>query len=158
MIADRQAIGTAVGRIPSGCSILSVEHDGRRSGMLVSWVQQAAFEPLVVTVALKRGRPVGELVAGAGKFVLNVIGDEPAAMFRHFGKGFAPDQDAFAGLRLETSEFGPVLADCIAHLGCRVMQSVAVGDHDLIVAEVVAGAAQAGSKPHVHLRSSGHSY
>lgn len=147
-----------MGRIPSGCSILTVQHAGRRTGVLVSWVQQASFEPLALTVALRSGRPLIDLVIGAGKFVLNVIGDEPAAMFRQFGKGCAPDEDAFAGVNMEDSEFGPLLPDCIAQVACRVMRSMPVGDHVLIVAEVVAAAATAGRKPHVHLRTSGHSY
>ena len=137
---------------------MTVAHEGRSTGVLVSWVQQAAFDPPAVTVVLKRERYAATLVQDARCFVLNVIGEDPTAMFKHFGKGFGPDDDAFAGLAVEQSPLGPKLPDAIAHLGCRLIQKVNVGDHELYVAEVVAGDAVDGAKPYVHIRTNGLSY
>jgi len=158
MYTDRDNIGAAIGRIPSGCSILTVEHEGRSTGVLVSWVQQAAFEPPSVTVCLKQGRSAGELVDRSKRFLLNVIGHDPNAMFKHFGKGFSLDEDAFAGLAVRRTDFGPLLESCIAHLGCEVRDTVAVGDHHLYVAEVRAANVTAGATPYTHLRKSGLTY
>jgi flavin reductase (DIM6/NTAB) family NADH-FMN oxidoreductase RutF len=155
---ERSGIGAAIGRIPSGCAILTVEHDGRSTGLLVSWVQQASFEPPSVTVCIRKGRPATELIDGSQRFLLNLIGDDPTAMFRHFGRGFSLEDDAFHGLQTKPTEYGPMIDGCIAYLGCRVTQKVAVGDHDLYVAEVVAGASVNGAKPYTHLRSTGLSY
>ncbi len=158
MDEDLTSIGLALARIPSGCSILTVEHEGRTTGVLVSWVQQAAMEPPMITVCLKRGRSVVSLVEGSGRFLLNIIGEDSALLFKHFGKGFARGEDAFTGLAIEETPFGPKLGDAIAHLGCRIAKKVAVGDHDLYVAEAVAGAAVETTKPHVHIRKNGLSY
>ena len=156
---DRDRIGVAVGRIPSGCSILTVEHAGRSSGVLVSWVQQAAFAPPSISVCVKRSRPIIELMEASKRFMLNVIGEDPTAMFRHFGRGFTLDEDAFKGLQTTQTEFGPMIDGCIAHLGCRVTQRIAVGDHDLYVAQVVASVVVVvGAKPYTHLRTTGLSY
>jgi flavin reductase (DIM6/NTAB) family NADH-FMN oxidoreductase RutF len=155
---SRESIGAAIGRIPSGCAILTVEHEGQATGVLVSWVQQAAFEPLSITVAVKRGRPAGGLIDGAGGFLLNLIGEDPSAMFKHFAKGFAPGEDAFVGLEVEPTEFGPMILAGAAFLGCRVSQKVAVGDHDLYIAEVVAAGVQDGAKPYTHVRKTGLAY
>ena len=95
---------------------------------------------------------------GSKRFMLNVIGEDPTAMFRHFGRGFTLDEDAFAGLQTMPTEYGQMIDGCIAHLGCRVIQKIAVGDHDLYVAEVVAGASVNGAKPYTHLRTTGLSY
>jgi len=155
---DRDRIGAAVGRIPSGCSILTAGHAGRSSGVLVSWVQQAAFEPPSISVCVKRGRAIVELMEASKRFMLNVIGENPTPMFRHFGRGFTLDEDAFVGVQTTPTEFGPVIDGCIAHLGCRVNQKVAVGDHDLYLAEVVASLVVDGAKPYTHLRITGLSY
>jgi len=155
---NRDEIGAAIGRIPSGCSILTAEHAGRSSGMLVSWVQQAAFAPPSISVCVKRGRPMVPLIEAAQRFLLNVIGEDPTAMFRQFGRGFTLDEDAFVGLQITPTEFGPRLEGCVAHLGCKVTQRVAVGDHDLYVAEVVAAASVSGAKPYTHFRATGLSY
>lgn len=158
MKTDSHIIGAALGRIPSGCSILTVRSADRTTGMLASWVQQASFEPPAITVCVKRGRPIAELLSESGKFVLNLLGDDPSAMFKHFGKGFSPDEDAFVGLNVEASEFGPVITACIAHLGCTVLDRIAVGDHDVYAAQIIAASAADGAKPYVHLRKNGLSY
>lgn len=158
MDSTRETIGSALGRVPSGCAIMTAQAEGRATGMLVSWTQQAAFDPPSLTVALKRGRPIATLLASSRRFALNLLGDDPTAMFRHFGRGFGPDEDAFAGVAVTPSEFGPTLAVAIACLGCRVVDSLAVGDHDLYVAEVVSASAVANAKPYVHTRKSGLSY
>lgn len=153
-----ETIGAAIGRIPSGCSILTVAHAGRSTGMLVSWVQQVAFDPPSVSVGVKQGRPATALLEGSRRFVLNLVGEDPKPMFRRFAKGFTLEEDAFAGLAIEPSEFGPIIPECIAHLGCRITQRISIGDHDLYIAEVSAARAQTGARPYVHLRSSGLSY
>ncbi len=157
---DRETIGKALGRIPSGCSILTASHEEDRTGTLVSWVQQASFEPLAVSVCLKPDRPVVPLIERSGRFLLNVIGEDPSHLFKHFGKGFPPGADAFAGLEIWETPYGPALAEAVAHLGCRVRERVRAGDHDLFVAEVLAGAAGEGGagKPYVHLRATGLTY
>ena len=155
---DQEQIGAAMGRIPSGCAILTAAHAGQATGMLASWYQQAAFEPPTVTAAVKQGRPIAALIAESGGFVLNLIGENPTALFKHFGKGFSLEQDAFEGLSISSCEFGPVLADAIAVLGCRVTGCHRLGDHDLLVGQVAAARGQDGIKPYVHLRTSGLSY
>lgn len=158
MRSDSDMIGTAVGRIPSGCSILTAAHDGRSTGLLVSWVQQASFEPIYVTVCVKKDRPVADLIGASGHFLLNLIGDTPAELFKHFSKTYPLDDDAFAGLSVRDTQFGPLIESCIAHLGCRLHESVAAGDHVLHIAEVVAGGVTDGAKPYVHIRKNGLTY
>ncbi len=153
-----EEIGLALGRIPSGCSILSVQHGGRATAVLVSWVQQAAFDPPCLTVCIKRGRPAAPLIDASKRFLLNVVGEDPTPMFRRFAKGFTLGEDAFAGLHVEPTEFGPLILECIAHLGCRVLHKASVGDHDVYAAEIAAAHALDGARPYVHLRSTGLSY
>ncbi|MFQ5592231.1 MAG: flavin reductase family protein [Phycisphaerae bacterium] len=155
---DAETIGAALGCIPSGCSVLTVEHDGTTTGLLVSWVQQASFEPPALTVCIKHGRPVESLIDASHRFLLNVLGEGSKEMLHHFGKGFSLTADAFVGLDTRTSEFGPVIESCVAHLGCRVLSKVPTGDHSLYVAEVVAGGVVDGARPYTHIRKSGLSY
>lgn len=156
--SDLEAIGAALGRIPSGCSILTVAHGDTSTATLVSWVQQAALEPPCVSVAIKRGRPSAELIQRSQCFLLNVIGDDPSEMFKHFGKGFAVGEDAFAGVETTETPFGPLLEACIAHMGCRVINVAPAGDHDLYIAEVAAAHGAAEKQPYTHLRKSGLGY
>jgi flavin reductase (DIM6/NTAB) family NADH-FMN oxidoreductase RutF len=38
----------------------------------------------------------------------------------------------------------PIIAECLAHLECRVVQDIEVGDHHLFIGEVLAAYARAG--------------
>lgn len=147
-----------MGKIPSGCAILTAQSRDHSTGVLVSWFQQVNFDLPMISVCLKSGRPAGQLVDESRRFLLNLIGDEPAAMFKHFGRGFALGEDAFAGLAISATAYGPALPACIAALACEVKECVVCGDHLLYVAHVVSGSMVENSKPYVHLRKSGMTY
>lgn len=154
----RNQVGRALGKIPSGGSVLTARHGERCTGMLISWVQQASFEPPAITVAVRHGRPIEELIQASGHFVLNLIGEERGPMFKHFSRGFGPDEPAFHGLAIREIPQGIVLEECLAHLACRVIGSIDAGDHRVYVGEVVDGGLQVDGKPYVHLRSNGFRY
>ncbi len=154
----KEQLARPLGQIPSGCFIMTASDGQHHTGMLASWVQQACFEPPMVTVAVKKGRPIESLVDASGYFVLNTIGENPSAMFKHFGKGFDLAQDAFSGLPTERHDAGIVLTDCTGHLGCKVVSSTEAGDHRVYVGEVIGGASHNDGKPYVHLRNNGFKY
>ncbi len=158
MQVEQDMIGAAISRIPSGCSILAAAHDDRRSGVLVSWVQQVAFDPPSIIVSLKRSRPIIELVDASQKFLLNVIGDHSTSTLEHFAKGFSVEEDAFEGLAFRTTGFGPIIESCIAHLKCEIRQKIPVGDHELYVAEITGAGVVDDAKPYIHIRKNGMSY
>lgn len=157
--SEQEHIARALGRIPSGCSILTAVAGNRRTGVLVSWVQQAAFEPPMLSVGVKKGRPVETLIDESRQFVLNLLGENPSAMFKHFGRGFALEEDAFAGLAVETVPGGLAIPDRVARLSVAVRHKIDVGDHWLYVGEIFdADGGAEGAKPYVHLRKNGFSY
>ena len=158
LVSDREQIGIALGRVPSGCAILTVEHQARSTGVLVSWIQQASFEPLMVSTAIKRGRPVQSLLDASGRYLLNLLGENPTSLFRHFGRGFTLAEDAFAGLQTQPTSFGRLLPECIAALGCEIRSKMEAGDHDLYVSEVVAAHVAQRLNPYVHVRGSALTY
>ena len=157
MTQDDQA-AAAVGRIPSGVAILTAAAGDRSTGMLASWFQQASFEPLLVTVAVKRGRPIRELMESSGRFALNLLAENPKEMFRVYARGFGPDEDAFADVACRRSAHGVRLDEALAYLGCRIVQRVATGDHDLYVGQVEEARQYGDGRPHVHLRKTGANY
>ncbi len=155
-----QECAMALGRVPSGLFILTARHHDRETGMLVSWVQQCGFEPPLVTAALKRGRDVLAWLQPGSAFTLNLLGEGQTNFLSHFGKGFALEQPAFAGLRVERHPGeAPVLLDALGYLLCRVQAHYPAGDHELFVASVEGGRLlQGDGRPMVHVRKSGLRY
>jgi flavin reductase (DIM6/NTAB) family NADH-FMN oxidoreductase RutF len=153
-------LGQALGRIPSGLYILTVQLGERSTGMLASWVQQAGFDPPMVTVAIRRDRHVADWVAESGRFALSQLAVGSKALIRHFGRGFPPDAPAFEGVELRhDARGGPVLAGAMAFLDAEVAGELAAGDHRIFAARVVAGALlQPDAEPLVHVRANGFHY
>src|SRR5947209_14083537 len=93
-------LAQALGRVPSGLYILTVRSGERATGLLASWVQQAGFDPPMVTVAVATRRYVAEWIGETGAFTLNQLAAGSKPLIRHFGRGFDPDAPAFEGLAL----------------------------------------------------------
>lgn len=156
----QQGIATALGRIPSGLFIMTAAHEDRRTGMLASWVQQACFQPPMVTVAVSKGRPIMPLISESRQFGLCQLPENDRLFMRKFASGFDPGEDPFLGFELiEDAELGaPLLAGCIGYMECELACHMDVeGDHDLFVGKIIAGQSN-GGQPHIHLRENGFSY
>ena len=137
----------ALGRLSGGLYVVTARQSdpagGSRSGaMVASWVSQASFEPPGLTVAVAKDRAIEALMQVGDRFVLNVLRDDNhQELLRHFLKRFPPGADRFAGINVleGAASGGPVLADALAFLGCRVAQRLEGPDHWIIYAEVEEG-------------------
>ncbi|MDP4360667.1 flavin reductase family protein, partial [Escherichia coli] len=76
-IKEIKAIDTnlekALGRISSGLYIITAQKGDVNSAMLASWVMQASFEPLGLTIAVAKDRAIESLMQVGDRFVLNVL-------------------------------------------------------------------------------------
>lgn len=154
-------LARALGRVPSGLYILTVRHDGRATGMLASWVQQAGFEPPALTVAVAGRRFVADWVAASGRFTLSQLGVGSKTLMRHFARGFDPAADAFEGVDLRDGgdTAAPVLAGAVGYLDAEVMGEMASGDHRIFLARVASGGLlDPAAEPFLHVRANGLHY
>jgi len=154
------SIGKALGRVPSGVYVLTAKHDGKATAMLASWVQQAGFEPPAVTVAIAKGRPIGELIRAGGTFALSVIARDDTTLMKRYARGPGDDAHPFAGVRTTDGQLGvPLLTDALAYLECRLIHTCDFGgDHEIFVGEVVAGKLLRDGHAFAHQRGNGFHY
>src|SRR5437879_4434978 len=114
-------MAAALGRVPSGIFVVTVCRDGAETGMLGSWVQQCAFEPPHVSVAVKRSRPILEWLTEGARLTVNILDHTQTDMIVHFGRGFTLSEPAFKGLEVSRPDgCAPVLDEALAFLECRV--------------------------------------
>lgn len=148
-----------LGQIPSGLYILTARHEADETGMLASWVMQAGFSPPMVSVTLRSDRYLAAWLAAGAPFVLNVLGENPKALLRHFARGFEPGQPAFENIAFDRCPRGvPVLKDTIGHLQCQVVSSTPAAEHTVFVAQVIGGQRTNPHAPFVHIRHNGLRY
>ena len=156
----------ALGRITGGLYIVTAsqgEGDARRSGaMVASWVSQASFKPPGLSVAVAKDRAIEALMQVGDPFVINVLRqDDHKPLMQHFLKRFLPGADRFEGVNVieNAAEGGPVLADALAYLSCRVAQRMEGPDHWIIYALVEQGnVADLDGRTAVHHRKTGNHY
>ncbi|MBW4631423.1 MAG: diflavin flavoprotein [Iphinoe sp. HA4291-MV1] len=151
----------ALGRISGGLYIITAKRGDVSSAMLASWVSQASFQPIGISIAVAKDRAIESLMQVGDKFVLNVLEEgNYQKLMKHFLKRFAPGADRFEGVRTQPAENGtPILADALAYMECEVISRMDGGDHWIVYSTVYAGRV---SKPEaltaVHHRKVGNHY
>lgn len=159
----KDALTPLLGRIPSGVFILVAGDDAdHQTGLLASWIQQASFEPPQVTVAVNKSRYLNDWIKPGSSVTLNQVRKQDPVLFKHFGRGFEPDVDAFAGVDSRPATNGlPLLPDAMLTLEGRVESSMDAGDHVIYLVTVTSGTAhqEVGDfDPFIHVRKNGFSY
>lgn len=151
----------ALGRISGGLYIITAKKGDVSSAMLASWVSQASFKPLGISIAVAKDRAIESLMQVGDKFVLNVLEEgNYQKLMKHFLKRFAPGADRFEGVRTQPAENGaPILGDALSYMECEVISRMDGGDHWIVYSSVYAGRV---SKPEaltaVHHRKVGNHY
>jgi len=151
----------ALGRISGGLYIITAKKGDVTSAMLASWVSQASFQPLGLTIAVAKDRAIESLMQVGDRFVLNVLEEgNYQGLMKHFLKRFPPGADRFAGVKTQPAENGsPILADALAYMECEVASRMECSDHWIVYSTVDAGRV---SKPEaltaVHHRKVGNYY
>lgn len=150
----------AVGKIPSGLFIVAARYEGKIDGFLASFIQQVSMDPLLLTLAVKPGRPAYEAISSGDIFTVNIAGDHDRSYMKEFWKGYDPKDNPFERIDWqETPEGGIQLKGALTAIDCRKMESHQPGDHELVIAEVVhCYPVQPDSKPMTHTRKNGLSY
>jgi flavin reductase (DIM6/NTAB) family NADH-FMN oxidoreductase RutF len=158
-----ETIGAVLGQIPSGLFILSARNSqGDETGMLASWVQQAAFDPPAITVAVNRQRYLHDWLVPGAAIALSQVAESQKQLLGHFGRGFEPGVPAFEKIDiLRTPRNLAVLADAIGWMEGTIASSVDAADHTVYLVQLsTAGAGKrfAQERPWVHIRKNGLSY
>ncbi|MEC7275465.1 MAG: flavin reductase family protein [Bdellovibrionota bacterium] len=150
----------AVGHIPSGLFIVSVQDGDKKDGYLASWVQQVSFEPLVVAFTIKADRPGYEAIKSGKPFAINIVGDHETQYLRHFWSGYDPENSPFNSIAHENGENGGLfITDAKSSIECKYLESQVPGDHEVFFAEVLSSKVHSEeAKPKVHIRKTGLDY
>lgn len=157
---QKQRIGKALGRVPSGVFILTARHDDSQAAMLASWVQQAAFDPPTLCIAIAPSRPIASTIRSSGKLAISIIPDSDKSLMKRYARGVNEGEDPFAGVSIDQSPNGsPILRDALAWLEGRLIKTCEFGgDHALLIAEVTDGAILRDGAPFMHVRGNGFHY
>ncbi|MDY6781291.1 MAG: diflavin flavoprotein [Cyanobacteriota bacterium] len=151
----------AMGRLSGGLYIITAQKSEVKGAMLASWVVQASFEPLGITIAVAKDRAIESLMQVGDRFVLNILEEgNYQGLMKHFLKRFKPGEDRFEGVNTQTASNGsPVLADALAYLECEVLSRMECSDHWVVYSKVDTGrVSKSDTLTAVHHRKVGNHY
>ena len=122
---------------PSGICVVSIEHEGHRTGLTVGSLVSLSLEPPLVGFALGHQAQLHELLRGAGEFGVSLLAANQEALAQHFARSVPPIA-LWTGVQLRDDVDGPpLLAGSLGWLRCRVSADHPAGDHTFFVGEVV---------------------
>lgn len=135
-------------RLTTGVSVVTVCHEDLPHGGTVSTVGVVAQRPLTLCASLRRKSFLARLALHSRRIVVNVLSSRQALVADWFANPQRPSghrQFDMVGWDPDPDTGIPLIRGALAHLACRVVDDLPIGDGDrLLVAEVTAGLAGVG--------------
>jgi flavin reductase (DIM6/NTAB) family NADH-FMN oxidoreductase RutF len=129
--------------------LLTVRYKGQVNVMTLSWVSPVSSEPPLLGMAIHPSSYTHDMFKRSQECVINIPGRPLAEQVVQCGSvsGQQEDKLALTHLQLDNGRRvqAPWISECLAHLECSVVGTVAPGDHTLFVVEVVGIWAESGA-------------
>jgi flavin reductase (DIM6/NTAB) family NADH-FMN oxidoreductase RutF len=127
----------AMRRFPAGIAVVTLVADGRAHGLTVGSLLSLSLEPPLVAVSIGHQSQLHEPLRDAGRFVVNVLGGDQAALAQHFARSVPPIA-LWSGVPTRPSDLPePLLEGALAWLECGARSHHEAGDHTVFVAELL---------------------
>lgn len=138
---DTRLVWEATRRFATGVAVVTAGSADTVHGTTVSAFTFISREPALISVCLKQGSLMVDLVAERGSFAVNMLADHQAQLARHFanprrgtGAGQFRGVPWIPGLR----DGVPLLIGAMCWLGCEFERRLPMGDHEFVLARVTA--------------------
>ncbi|MEZ5106149.1 MAG: flavin reductase [Draconibacterium sp.] len=137
-------------RLSYGLYIITTELAGKKYGYIGNTVFQVTSNPSKIAVSSHKKNFSTEKILESGKFAISVLKKEVnTSIIGEFGFMSATDIDKFRNVETITSVTGsPIVVDSsVAWFDCKVVDSLDVGTHILIIGEVLDSDIISGEEP-----------
>jgi flavin reductase (DIM6/NTAB) family NADH-FMN oxidoreductase RutF len=122
--------------------------EGKPNIITIAWLIPISNNPPLIGVSIRPTRFSYHLIKTIGEFVVNVAPYEIARQVLYCGRNSGSQVDKFAktGLIMHPAKHvrPPIIRECMSYLECRLQQEYELGDHNLLIAEVLAAYAHEG--------------
>jgi flavin reductase (DIM6/NTAB) family NADH-FMN oxidoreductase RutF len=146
---DMQTFRNVMGHFAAGVTVVTAHAGGEDFGLTASAVTSVSAEPPMLLVCLSQSSRTQAAVSTAGWFAVNVLDESQAFLATRFG---GTSTSKFDGLPVGRGLRDiPVITEALAHLQCRVVETVEAGTHLVVLGEIEAASARPGH-PLVHYR------
>ena len=124
------------GHFATGVAVVAATSDGTTNGLTANAVASISIEPPLVMVSVAHSSNTHGLIEQSGEFVINVLADDQEAIARRFADN-RPGKFEDLGWTAAPGSGAPILTGVLAHMECRVYDSLSHGDHTIFIGEVL---------------------
>jgi len=121
--------------------VTCADEGGKPNVLTVAWSTPLSFDPPLIGISIGKNRYSHGVISRTKEFAISVPPSSLLEKVKGCGTLSGRERDKFREVGLTPLPSrrlkAPVVREGIAHLECRVMKEVEVGDHTLFVGEVV---------------------
>jgi len=122
--------------------VTCVDKTGKANIITLAWSMPTSIDPPMVVISIAPKRYSHKLIEETGEFVVNVPTMRIVRKTLFCGRISGVECDKFKEAPLTAAPAkkvrSPIIKECVAHLECKLVQTIPTGDHTLFVGEVVA--------------------
>jgi flavin reductase (DIM6/NTAB) family NADH-FMN oxidoreductase RutF len=128
-----------MGQHVSSVCVITTSHDGKRYGLTATAMSSVCAVPPRLLVCVNKSGRSHEMIAVAGYFCVNVLGEHQDNIAKAFANMMGSDYDRFSlGKWHQLSTGAPVLYGASAVFDCKTVEIIDQFTHSVIIGEVVA--------------------
>ncbi len=131
------ALKRCLGQMIKGVEVVGAAHDGVVRAYCSHWVSQVSFEEPIVMASVSPKHDTYPLMVDSGRFSVSILAGDQVDVGQYFsypGRKFRYIADEYLEVLADTGL--PVVRDCVAWLGCEIIDSKTMADHELLFARV----------------------
>ena len=122
--------------ITQGVYVIAVTDGQRERAFTAAWVMQVSFEPPMLVFSINPQHSSYSILKTGGRCTINVLAKQQLGIAAHFGRSGLDDK--MTGFQWQKTQQGAsALAESIGYFDCSVHHTTAVGDHELIVCNIL---------------------
>jgi flavin reductase len=131
---------SVLGAFATGVTVVTTRSPGPAYGMTANAFSSLSLEPPLVLVCAISGNEGSRWIERNGVFAVNVLAEDQEALSNYFASSDRPrDSVAFQDVPYQKLVTGaPILDGVASYLDCTLANTYEVGDHIILIGEVVA--------------------
>jgi flavin reductase len=143
MSIEPQAFRRLLGHFAAGVTVITTTgKDGKPYGLTATAFSSVSLNPPLVLVCVDKKAESHPHLEVAERYAVNFLTTEQIELSNRFAKSGG---DKFEGIAWTASPSGaPLLTGAMAHVDCKVVQTVDAGDHTIFVGRVDDGGVHGG--------------
>lgn len=140
-----------LGHLPTGVTIITAHAETGPVGMAANSFGSVSLDPPLVLLCPAKSSTTWPAIRDVGSFCANIMAGNHQELCRQFAM---KDIDRFAGVAWSNLPAGPGLEEAVGWVECRIEAEHDAGDHQIVVARVLALEANSERTPLVFFRGS----